>query len=112
MGEFFYSINRVPPLLENLQQGLLDQSVDDARHAEPTSGTTHPRVTGGWDSFFTLSKRKGLPHLDRADWREAWALFPGSVAYIWHAGTKAGIASDSCATVRSPRGAHSSEIGT
>ena len=29
---------------------------------------------------------------DRADWREAWALFPGSVAYIWHAGTKAGIA--------------------
>jgi DNA modification methylase len=23
---------------------------------------------------------------DRADWREAWALFPGSVAYIWHAG--------------------------
>jgi len=27
---------------------------------------------------------------DRADWREAWALFPGSVAYIWHAGTFAG----------------------
>ena len=23
---------------------------------------------------------------DRADWREAWALFPGAVAYIWHAG--------------------------
>jgi DNA modification methylase len=23
---------------------------------------------------------------DRADWREAWALFPGTVAYIWHAG--------------------------
>ncbi|HZR87879.1 MAG TPA: DNA methyltransferase [Bradyrhizobium sp.] len=22
---------------------------------------------------------------DRADWREAWALFPGTVAYIWHA---------------------------
>lgn len=21
---------------------------------------------------------------DRADWREAWALFPGTVAYIWH----------------------------
>ena len=27
---------RVPPLLENLQHGLLDQSVDDARHAEPS----------------------------------------------------------------------------
>jgi hypothetical protein len=23
---------------------------------------------------------------DRADWRDAWALFPGSVAYVWHAG--------------------------
>ncbi|WP_348271231.1 site-specific DNA-methyltransferase [Devosia sp. YR412] len=22
----------------------------------------------------------------RADWREAWALFPGEVAYVWHAG--------------------------
>src|SRR6202022_3912005 len=34
---------------------------------------------------------------DRADWREAWALFAGSVAYIWHAGTKAGIVQDSLA---------------
>src|SRR5258708_18574801 len=23
---------------------------------------------------------------DRADWREAWGLFPGSVAYVWRAG--------------------------
>lgn len=23
---------------------------------------------------------------DRADWREAWVLFPGGVAYVWHAG--------------------------
>lgn len=23
---------------------------------------------------------------DRSDWREAWALFPGDVAYIWHGG--------------------------
>jgi DNA modification methylase len=26
---------------------------------------------------------------DRADWREAWALFPGDVAYCWHAGRHA-----------------------
>jgi DNA modification methylase len=32
---------------------------------------------------------------DRADWREAWALFPGDVVYVWHAGTKAGIVADS-----------------
>jgi DNA modification methylase len=28
---------------------------------------------------------------DKADWREAWALFPGDVAYVWHAGNKADI---------------------
>ncbi|MBP0439597.1 site-specific DNA-methyltransferase [Tianweitania sediminis] len=32
---------------------------------------------------------------DRADWREAWALFPGDVAYIWHAGLFAGVVADS-----------------
>lgn len=25
---------------------------------------------------------------DRSDWREAWALFPGDVAYCWHASTQ------------------------
>jgi DNA modification methylase len=32
---------------------------------------------------------------DRADWRATWALFPGDVAYIWHAGTKADIVAES-----------------
>jgi DNA modification methylase len=27
---------------------------------------------------------------DVADWREAWLLFPGDVAYVWHAGLHAG----------------------
>ena len=26
---------------------------------------------------------------DRADWSEAWALFPGDVAYVWHADLRA-----------------------
>jgi len=30
-----------------------------------------------------------------ADWREAWSLFPGEVAYIWHAGNKAHIVAES-----------------
>ena len=32
---------------------------------------------------------------DRADWSEAWALFPGDVAYVWHAGLFAGSVADS-----------------
>ena len=31
----------------------------------------------------------------RADWREAWALFPGKVAYVWHAGVHASIVAES-----------------
>jgi ParB-like chromosome segregation protein Spo0J len=32
---------------------------------------------------------------DRADWREAWALFPGDVAYIWHGALHASTVADS-----------------
>ncbi len=32
---------------------------------------------------------------DRADWREAWALFPGDVAYVWHAGVHARTVAES-----------------
>lgn len=33
----------------------------------------------------SATKRTGkVLNDDRADWREAWALFPGDVAYVWH----------------------------
>lgn len=32
---------------------------------------------------------------DRADWRAAWQLFPGDVAYVWHGGLHAGTVADS-----------------
>ena len=32
---------------------------------------------------------------DRCDWREAWALFPGDVAYVWHAGLHAAAVAES-----------------
>ena len=32
---------------------------------------------------------------DQADWREAWALFPGDVAYVWHAGLKSNVVAES-----------------
>ena len=32
---------------------------------------------------------------DRADWREAWALFPGDVAYVWHGALHAPTVADS-----------------
>lgn len=37
------------------------------------------------------SKKLGLvANDDRVDWSEAWALFPGDVAYVYHAGLHAG----------------------
>jgi DNA modification methylase len=36
-----------------------------------------------------------VPNDHRADWREAWALFPGDVAYIWHAGRNARVVAES-----------------
>jgi DNA modification methylase len=32
---------------------------------------------------------------DKADWSEAWSLFPGDVAYVWHAGNMAHIVAES-----------------
>jgi DNA modification methylase len=32
---------------------------------------------------------------DRADWREAWALFPGEVAYVWHGALHAPVVAES-----------------
>jgi DNA modification methylase len=31
----------------------------------------------------------------RADWSETWALFPGDVAYVWHAGNMAHVVAES-----------------
>ena len=36
---------------------------------------------------------------DKADWREAWALFPGNIAYVWHAGRYASIVQASLESV-------------
>ncbi len=42
------------------------------------------------------TKRTGkVMNDDRADWREAWALFPGEVAYVWHGALHAGTVADS-----------------
>lgn len=42
------------------------------------------------------TKRTGkVANDDRADWREAWALFPGDVAYVWHAAIHATTVAES-----------------
>ena len=44
----------------------------------------------------SATERTGAVSNDhRADWREAWALFPGDVAYVWHAGRYTRIVAES-----------------
>jgi DNA modification methylase len=48
------------------------------------------------ESGGSQTKRTGkVLNDDRADWREAWALFPGSVAYVWHGALHAGTVAES-----------------
>ena len=46
-----------------------------------------------WRAYADVNKNRGklgkVANDDRADWREAWALFPGNVVYCWHAGKHA-----------------------
>lgn len=73
-------------------------SPDDVRRllsqVRPHLMVTDPPYGVGYDPAWrkragvNLNTRKlgKVANDDRADWREAWELFPGSVAYVWHAG--------------------------
>ena len=66
---------------------------NEAGHA--VNGTTQ-RVTSGRVINRIKSRAVGkVANDDRADWSEAWVLFPGAVAYVWHAGIKASAVQDS-----------------
>lgn len=49
----------------------------------PEWRTTSVPQKGKWKS--PNRSHGAVQNDDRADWREAWALFPGDVAYVWHA---------------------------
>jgi DNA modification methylase len=50
------------------------------------------------DRGLSHSLRRGKVRNDeRADWSAAWALFPGEIAYVWHAALRSTIVADSLA---------------
>jgi len=59
----------------------------DASWRKDALPLTNPGKTGGMHGK--------VMNDDNADWREAWALFPGDVLYVWHAGNKAHVVADS-----------------
>lgn len=63
----------------------------DAEWRKAAMPDTNPGKTGGMHGK--------VKNDDRADWREAFALFPGDVAYVWHAGNKAHIVAESLISI-------------
>jgi len=56
---------------------------------DPPYGVSYDAI---WRADAGLNARTGprvgtVTNDDRADWSEAWALFPGAVAYVWHDAT-------------------------
>ena len=50
------------------------------------SGVTRHKSSGKVVSATATRAIGKVENDDQADWREAWALFPGNVAYVWHGG--------------------------
>lgn len=63
---------------------LLDGAVPFIMITDPPYGVNYDPA---WreERGLAPSSLGAVPNDDRADWREAWALFPGDVAYVWHA---------------------------
>jgi DNA modification methylase len=74
---------------------LLADSKPHLMVTDPPYGVNYEpawRVESGLNKSGRLGK---VSNDDKADWREAWALFTGSVAYVWHAGLFASTVEDS-----------------
>lgn len=73
---------------------LLSGVVPEMMVTDPPYGVNYDpmwRVRAG----VTATGRGGVQNDDRADWRAAWALFPGAVAYVWHGGLHAHTVAES-----------------
>jgi DNA modification methylase len=68
--------------------------------AQPHLMVTDPPYGVEYDPTWRgKTKRNGkVLNDDRADWREAWSLFPGDVAYVWHGALHGGTVEDSLAS--------------
>ena len=88
--------------------GEVDEAAADVARllndAKPHLMATDPPYGVNYDPAWrnragvSATERTGMVANDhRADWREAWALFPGEVAYIWHSAVHAHTVMESVA---------------
>jgi DNA modification methylase len=68
---------------------LLDGATPALMMADPPYGVAYEPA---WRHRANPSQRTSVGRVmndDRANWTAAWHLFPGAIAYVWHAGLKA-----------------------
>jgi DNA modification methylase len=68
---------------------LLDGARPHLMVTDPPYGVDYDPAWRNEAGVSTTLRTGRVANDDRADWREAWALFPGDVAYVWHAGVHA-----------------------
>lgn len=66
---------------------------------DPPYGVAYDATWRGKAGHATLGKNRTgkVVSDDRADWRDAWALFPGNIAYVWHGGLHSSVVAESLA---------------
>lgn len=62
---------------------------------DPPYGVSYDPAWRNRAGLSTTARTGKVENDDRADWREAWALFPGEVAYVWHGALHAGTVAKS-----------------
>jgi DNA modification methylase len=62
---------------------------------DPPYGVAYDPAWRNRAGLSTTARTGKVENDDRADWREAWALFPGEVAYVWHGALHAGTVAES-----------------
>ena len=74
---------------------LLVGAVPHLMVTDPPYGVSYDPAWRNEAGVSSTSRTGKVANDDRADWREAWALFPGEVAYVWHAAVHARVVAES-----------------
>jgi DNA modification methylase len=62
---------------------------------DPPYGVEYDPAWRNRAGLSTTQRTGKVANDDRADWRQAWALFPGDVAYVWHGALHAATVAES-----------------
>ena len=74
---------------------LLDGIVPHLMVTDPPYGVNYDPSWRNASGASQTSRTGTVMNDDRADWRQAWTLFPGDVTYVWHGALHAAVVAES-----------------